>query len=473
MALIPMRVRGKVVGVLSAMSHVPHEFTPREIAFLEAIASQVGMAVENARLFEAERSQRRMAETLRGMAAVLTSSLELGQVLQWLLEYLKELVPYDRATVMLLEGDRLRVAATGGYACLPDGREAVGYTVDLADDPLLVRLVHKGEPILIKDTASDPRWDYPQSMWVTRSWIGVPLIVRGVVTGVLSLARERSAGFTDEEMKLAVDIAGHAAVAIENARLYRKIQEHAARLKEAYDQLKEADRLKDEIVQNVSHELRTPLAFIKGYVELMRSGELGPLTPEQEQGLEVVARRTDHLTRLVNDFVTLQVVSWETLNLRMVDMGRLARTAVEDCRSAAGQNGIAVREEIPLALPSVLADPDRIGQVLDNLLTNAIKFSPRGGTITVRVREAGEWLRVEVSDTGIGIPADKLSRVFERFYQVDGTSRRRFGGAGLGLAIVKQIVEAHGGEVGVESTVGKGSTFYFTLPKGDQGRSRP
>ncbi|HEY75705.1 MAG TPA: GAF domain-containing protein [Thermoflexia bacterium] len=473
MALIPMRVRGRVVGVLSAMSHAPHEFTSREIAFLEAIASQVGMAVENARLFEAERSQRRMAETLRGVAAVLASSLQLGQVLQWLLEYLKELVPYDRATVMLLEGERLRVAATSGYTHLPDGREAVGHTVDLAEDPLLSRLIQGKEPVLVKDTATDPRWEYPQPMWITQSWIGIPLIVRGTVTGVLSLAREHSAGFTDEEMALAVDIASHAAVAIENARLYRKIQEHAARLKEAYDQLKEADRLKDEIVQNVSHELRTPLAFIKGYVELMKSGELGPLTPEQERSLEVVARRTDHLTRLVNDFVTLQVVSWETLNLQLVDMGQLARTAVEDCRSTAGQKGIEVRGEIPSDLPPVLVDPDRIGQVLDNLLTNAIKFSPQGGTITVRVREMEEWLRVEVSDTGIGIPADKLSRVFERFYQVDGTSRRRFGGVGLGLAIVKQIVEAHGGEVGVESTVGKGSTFYFTLPKRGQGRSRP
>ena len=473
MALIPMRVRGRVVGVLSAMSHVPHDFIPRELAFLEAIASQVGVAVENARLFEAERSQRRMAETLRSVAAVLTSSLEIDQVLQWLLEYLKELVLYDRATVMLLEKDRLRVAATSGYTRLPDGKEAVGHTVRLADDHLLSEVILGKKPTLVRDTDRDPRWRYPQLLWVTKSWIGVPLVVRGTVIGMLSLARERPPGFTEEEVALAADIASHAAVAIENARLYREVQEHAAQLKEAYDQLKEADRLKDEIIQNVSHELRTPLAFIKGYVELLKSGELGPVTPEQERSLEIVARRTDHLTRLVNDFITLQVVSWETLNLQEVDLGRLARTAVEDCRSAAGQNGIEVKEDIPADLPPVAADPDRIAQVLDNLLANAIKFSPQGGTIVVRVREVGDWLRTEVSDTGIGIPADKLPRVFERFYQVDGTSRRRFGGTGLGLAIVKQIIEAHGGQVGVESTLGEGSTFYFTLPKAGQGRSRP
>ena len=473
MALIPMRVRGRVVGVLSAMSHAPHEFTTRELILLEAIASQVAMAVENARLFEAERSQRRMAETLRSVSAVLTSSLEIEQVLQWLLDYLKELTPYDRATVMLLEGDRLQVVATSGYTHLPDGRKAIGHTVNFVEDPLLSQVVQAGKPVLIKDTDTDPRWKYPQPVWTTRSWIGIPLIVRGATIGVLSMARERSVGFTEDELAVATDFATHAAIAIENARLYRKVQEHAARLKEAYDQLKEADRLKDEIIQNVSHELRTPLAFIKGYVELMRSGELGPLTPSQEQSLEIVARRTDHLTRLVSDFITLQVVSWETLALQEVDLGQLVRTALEDCRSTARQNGIEVRGEVPEGLPPVLADPGRIAQVLDNLLANAIKFSPEGGTITVRVRDEGEWLRTEVSDTGIGIPPDKLTRVFDRFYQVNGTTRRRFGGAGLGLAIVKQIVEAHGGKVGVESELGKGSTFYFTLPKAGHGRSRP
>jgi len=473
MALVPMRAHGKVVGVLSAMDHHPHEFTDREIAFLEAIASQVGMAVENARLFEAERVQRHTAETLRNVGAVLTSSLEVGRVLQWLLEYLEELVPYDRATVMLLEEERLRVAATRGYEQLPDGKKALGHTVRLDEDVLLSEVVQNRKPVLIQDAAHDPRWRYPRPLWVTRSWIGVPLTVRGRAIGMLTLAREHPKPFGEEDAALAADIAGHAAIAIENARLYREVQEHAAQLEEAYAQLKEADRLKDEIIQNVSHELRTPLTFIKGYIELLKGGELGPLTAAQRESLEIVARRTGHLTRLISDFVTLQVVSRETLNLQAVDLGQLARTAVEDCRTTATQAGIEVRAEIPPDLPPALADSDRVAQVLDNLLSNAIKFSPEGGTITVRVTEEDGWLRTEVSDTGIGIPADKVARVFERFYQVDGTSRRRFGGAGLGLAIVKQIVEAHGGEVGATSEVRKGSTFYFTLPRADQGLSSP
>lgn len=471
MALVPMWAHGKVVGVLSAMSHHPRRFSEREIDLLQAIASQVGMAVENARLYEAERAQRRTAETLRSVGAVLTSTLEVGQVLQWLLGYLGELVPCDRATVMLLEEGEvgqapcLRVAAVRGYEELPDGRAAIGHTVRLDADQLLAGVVEGGVPVLIRDTADDPRWRYESPVWVTRSWIGVPLSVRGTTIGMLSLARENDPPFDGEDLALAADIASHAAIAIENARLYRDVQEHAARLETAYTQLKEADRLKDEIIQNVSHELRTPLTFIKGYVELLRAQELGSLSPSQMEALEIIARRTDHLTRLVNDFVTLQVVSPATLDLRAVDLGQLVHNVVEDSRSAAARAGIEVREEIAESLAPILADAGRIAQVLDNLISNAIKFSPDGGTITVRVQEEGERVRVEVTDTGIGIPEAEQTQIFERFYQVDGTVRRRFGGAGLGLSIVKQIVEAHGGEVGVVSTVGKGSTFFFTLPK--------
>jgi signal transduction histidine kinase len=131
----------------------------------------------------------------------------------------------------------------------------------------------------------------------------------------------------------------------------------------------------------------------------------------------------------------------------------------------AEEANIELRKEIPEDLPRVLGDWSRISEVFDNLLDNAIKFSPDGGAVTVRVKEEKDWLRAEVADVGIGIPDEKLSRIFDRFYQADGSSRRRFGGAGLGLAIVKRIIEANGGEVGVMSEIGKGSVFYFVIPK--------
>jgi len=464
MALVPMYARGKVVGVLSAMSHTPRQFSPQDISLLQAIASQVGIAVENARLFEAERAQRQTAEMLRRIAAVLTSSLEIGQVLERLLEYLEVLVPYDQAVVFLFEEGTLQ-----SVACRTRGKESgeevhVGRSVPLSTASLLREVVEGRSTVLISDAEEDPRWRQVPLQGQTKGWIGVPLIVRGRSIGVMSLSRAEQT-FTEEEAALAADIADHAAIAIENARLYRAVTEHATELERAYERLKEADRLKDELIQNVSHELRTPLTFIKGYVELIRREDLGPLTEAQEASLEIVARKADHLAHLIGDFVTLRSVETQSMERRVIDLGEVVRKAAEGSRPTAEQAGIEMRLEIPADLSPVRADPARIAQVMDNLLSNAIKFSPDGGVITVRVREEGDFLRTEVSDTGIGIPADKLSRVFDRFYQVDGTIRRRFGGTGLGLAIVKEIVEAHGGEVGVSSKVGEGSTFHFTLPK--------
>ena len=287
------------------------------------------------------------------------------------------------------------------------------------------------------------------------------------MVGVLSAMSYIPSEFTKEELSLLQAIANQVGAAVENAQLFREIKEHAASLEAAYAQLKRADQLKEELIQNVSHELRTPLTFIKGYVQLILTGEMGPLSPRQRKSLGVVERKTDHLARLVNDFVTLETVSPQTLHLEEICLKKLANTALDICRPAALSANVDLRAEFPDEPCLVLADSSRVSQVFDNLLSNALKFSPEGGMVTVHLERAGDWVRVEVIDTGIGIAPDKHDSVFERFYQVDGSARRRFGGAGLGLAIVKRIVEAHGGEVGVESDLGVGSTFYFTLPAGE------
>jgi signal transduction histidine kinase len=149
-------------------------------------------------------------------------------------------------------------------------------------------------------------------------------------------------------------------------------------------------------------------------------------------------------------------------------LAELGHDAVRSAQASALELGVTLRDEIPDKLPTVIGDRQRVGQVFDNLLQNALKFTDTDGTITVRMQEEEGFIRVEVKDTGIGIPPDQLARIFDRFYQVDGTPTRRFGGTGLGLAIVKQIVETHGGQVGVESEPGKGSLFYFTLPQTDR-----
>jgi signal transduction histidine kinase len=219
------------------------------------------------------------------------------------------------------------------------------------------------------------------------------------------------------------------------------------------------------MVQNISHELRMPLTFVKGYVELLLAGDAGPLTDAQKEHLEIVIEKTNAVTRLVSDIMFLQQADKVEIRKQPVAVAKLAQRATRGCAATAEKAGLTLVEKVADDLPSVAGDEGRLLQVFDNLLGNAIKFSPDGGQITVAVEDAGSAVQVSIADQGIGIPEDQLDRVFDRFYQVDGSARRRFAGIGLGLAIARRIVEAHGGRIWAESGVGRGSTFYFTIPK--------
>jgi signal transduction histidine kinase len=293
----------------------------------------------------------------------------------------------------------------------------------------------------------------------------VPLLAHRRVLGVLVVPFIGVESVDVQEIRLLETLGRQIGVAVENAVLYAELQERAETLQRAYDELAKIDQLKDELVQNISHELRTPITFIKGYVSLMLEGDMGDLTARQRSSLDIVSNKTEQLIHLVNGILTLQTLTAEMLDVESISPILLVSRAVAGAIPAAQGAGIAVVSDFPSEMPDIEVDPAQITQVLDNLLNNAIKFSPSGGTITVRLSTEDDMVRVEVSDTGIGIPADKIDRVFDRFFQVDGSSTRRFGGAGLGLSICKQIIDAHGGELGVESEVGKGSTFAFTVPQ--------
>jgi signal transduction histidine kinase len=223
--------------------------------------------------------------------------------------------------------------------------------------------------------------------------------------------------------------------------------------------------MKSELVQNIFHELRTPLTFIRGYVELLQDGDMGEMSDEQTAALDIVAAKANILSRLVDDIITLQYANRERMRLTIISLVDLGRAALQAASPNADELQIALRDEIPDDLPLVFGDEQRLAQVFDNLLSNAFKFSRAGGAITIRMCAEATFVRAEVQDEGIGISPDKLPYVFDRFYQVDGSTTRRFGGTGLGLAIVKQIVEAHGGQAGARSEQSKGSCFYFTIPQ--------
>jgi len=237
-------------------------------------------------------------------------------------------------------------------------------------------------------------------------------------------------------------------------------------LRRVNEELAKTNRAKSTFLSMVSHELRTPLSVVRGYLSLILEGKIGPEPERILDALRVADKRARHLQHLIEELLDLSRIESGRLSLHKepIAVGKHVREVVEMFRGDQDRRKLSIDIEIPEALPDALADHDKIHQIFTNFLSNAVKFTGEGGRIVVSGRVAGTMLEFVVSDTGIGIPADKLSLVFDKFYQVDSSDKRMYPGTGLGLAIVKMIVTALGGSVRVESRVGEGSTFTFTLP---------
>ena len=251
-----------------------------------------------------------------------------------------------------------------------------------------------------------------------------------------------------------------------NRTLERRVEERTQELQKALERVSELSQLKANFISNISHELRTPLTHIKGYVELLVTESLGAITDEQRHALQVSQQSTGRLEALIEDLILFSLASRGELSIQHenVDLRRLVNLAIKACTTKAEERGMSLNVIIDEDVPHVQADAQKIAWVLNQLLDNGIKFTPSGGRVVVTVKREGENLViVSVTDTGIGIPANRLNDIFEPFHQLDGSSTRRYGGTGLGLSLVRQIVEAHGSMIEVQSIEGRGSTFKFPL----------
>jgi two-component system sensor histidine kinase BarA len=252
-----------------------------------------------------------------------------------------------------------------------------------------------------------------------------------------------------------------------NRNLERRVQERTAELQEALRKLAEMNRLKSNFIANVSHELRTPLTHVKGYIELLFTESLGPINEDQRNALDVSQRATSRLQGLIDDLILFSLASRGEMTLRLdaVDIQKIASDLTTRANPKAEDKQITLSTNFEADLPLVMADEQKISWVLTQLLDNAIKFTPAGGKVVFEARKdvSPKMIRVSVSDTGIGIPEEQQTEIFEPFHQLDGSSTRHYGGTGLGLSLVKQIIEAHGSIIRVKSEAGKGSTFSFPL----------
>ncbi|MGD2206202.1 MAG: ATP-binding protein [Anaerolineae bacterium] len=435
------------------------------------VALTVGLLAQRHINFRREAERRDLEMTfLREAGRALGASLDPQEVLATTLARVNELLDVEAASLALVDRDTGCIEfalAIGG------GEDAVeGLRLDPGEG-IVGRVVQEGRSLLVPDVAADPRWYAAVDETIgydTRSILCVPLRVKGRIIGALEALNKYDGPFAEADRRLLSSLADLAAQSIENARLHDQLQQHTRRLEEAYEEVRQLDELKSEFIRNVSHELRTPLALVDGYVELLLDGHLGLLQPEQRQSLILVAEKSSELTRMVDDIISLQSIGAMGFDMESLHLAPLARSALDDARHKAARGDIELVLDLQdtESLPPVKGDAQRLSQVLYHLLDNAIKFSPNGGTVCLSLGREGDMVCVQVRDEGVGVPTDQLERVFERFYQVDGSSTRRYGGTGLGLALVKEVVEAHGGAVWVESegVPGRGSVFSVFLPAG-------
>ncbi len=250
-----------------------------------------------------------------------------------------------------------------------------------------------------------------------------------------------------------------------NQQLERRVEERTAELQKAMAKLAELNQLKANIVANISHELRTPLTHLKGYLELILAGDLGPVNDAQHNALLVMEKSSDRLGRLIEDLILFSVSERDQIHLRVntFSLSPVCVTAIHKSGGKARERNIKLMLDCQPDLPCVDGDEEKISWVIMQLLDNAIKFTQPGGQVKLHVLSEGSYINIAVSDTGIGIPASRVDEVFESFYQLDGSTTRRAGGTGLGLALAKKLVEAHGSTLRVSSDVGKGSCFEFLL----------
>jgi signal transduction histidine kinase len=317
-----------------------------------------------------------------------------------------------------------------------------------------------GHPVHITDVQADPEYTMigASKRAGFHTTLGIPLLREGTPIGVIILARKKVQAFTEKQIELAISFADQAVIAIENVRLFDEIQDKSR-------QLEEASKHKSQFLANMSHELRTPLNAILGYTELMADGAYGEPSEKMSAVLKRLESNGRHLLGLINDVLDLSKIEAGQLVLDLNDysLQGVAQTVYSAIEPLAADKKLGFKVEVAPDLPPGRGDERRLTQVLLNLVGNAIKFTD-SGEICINVGVADGAFKVAVRDTGPGISASDQAKLFQEFQQADNSITRKKGGTGLGLAISKRIVEMHGGRIWIDSTLGQGSTFSFTVP---------
>jgi signal transduction histidine kinase len=457
---VPMLKDSRLVGTISIFRQEVRPFSDKQIELVTSFARQAVIAIENVRLLnELRESLEYQTATSEVLNVISRSPTDIQPVLDAVGENAARLCEANNAVIFRLEGDLLRQVAS--YGGIPTSSHPTqGLPVDR--DRVTGRAVFERKTVHVHDLATADS-DFPEGSKDARrdghrTTLATPLLREGVPLGAILIRRMEVRPFSDQQIKLLETFADQAVIAIENTRLFEEIAQKGR-------ELEIASQHKSQFVANMSHELRTPLAAILGYAELMQEGFYEPPGKKSLDALTRIRSNGKHLLGLINTVLDIaKIESGQfSLNLAEYALSSVVETVRAATESLAETKKIALMTHVPKSLPIGFGDEQRLTQVLLNLVGNAIKFTDTGEVRITAKAENGHFA-VSVADTGPGIPADQLTRVFDQFHQVDNSNTKRKGGTGLGLAIAKQIVEMHGGRVWVESEPGEGATFLMQLP---------
>jgi signal transduction histidine kinase len=454
--------RGEILGVLELLNKRTGAFTPEDEEVLSLLATQIGIAMANAQLYDGLRTSLDRLSRLMKIGAAISSELDLDALLRTISQTTSHLLQAERSTVFVVDSAKNEL-----WSRVAEGLGNKEIRIPLSAG-IAGLVATTGNPVRISDAYRDPRFNPEvdkKTGYLTRSILCVPMRNRrGQVIGVFQVLNKRDGEFTALDEQLLGSLSSQAAVAVENAKLYEEVQR-------TLTQLQALDRMKTDFLNAISHELRTPLAPILGYTEILLGGGMGTLPANAVRGVQAIADSGKRLLNLIESLLAFIRLDQGAMALKRepTNVSALLLIVAEGFQTRVAERKLNLEVVTPDSLPSVSADPQELTMALNHLLDNAIKFTPTGGTITAgaRLAEGGDGqpgVEIVVQDTGIGIPAEQHEKIFERFYQADSSLTRQYGGVGIGLAVVKQTIEAHGSHVTVESEPGKGSTFRFTLP---------
>ncbi|MCC6801580.1 MAG: GAF domain-containing protein [Anaerolineae bacterium] len=459
---------GVVVGAFSVFDMQPRIWTDDEIAALTEIAAaasteialrseQTARAAAEQALGKAESAlehTRQRLTLLRRIQVELSETLDLDSVLTIAMDTAQRASGAEHGFIGLLEGEQLRlVHAVGSY---------VTGSVWRSDTGIIGRALQTGEPQLILDADANP--DVVHDIPGVKAQMAIPLVHRDHLIGVINLKTARSKLFTQEAFEFLGTVASHITVAIDNAQLYQVSQQQLEELHLLYMRVSELEQLKTDMIRIAAHDLRNPLGVVKASAELMLEDD--SLTVEQRDFLGSIQEAGNKMIKIINDILSLQRI--ETMQTGKhrdhIDLNQLIRSVFTGNEPRAQKKAQEYRLVLPEESILVYADAAQMREALDNLIGNAIKYTPGGGVVIVRAEQQADRIVVEVEDSGLGIPEDQQSRLFQPFFRASNARASKIEGTGLGLHLVKNIIERHGGMMRFRSALGKGSVFGFEMP---------